>query len=369
MTILDGALTHDMSSKEEQFKIWLDQYERGTISSSDRELLMEAVAQDRLDSLLNEELELQWSDDFRESKSHSGPVPFEQSAVFGLMRTESKQGHPSSASYRRMWWLAAAFFSCIIGLLGVWKPWVNGGDVLARVPKGYRQQSNQSESIQDVPLADGSMVKLTKGSTIYYPQRFEGNKREVYLQGDAFFQVTHMEGKIFSVHGYSVSAEVLGTSFWVRQDEAVGNAEVEVLSGKVRVSNNGYSEKNAESTPVVVTANQQVSYRHGAGGLKLTLADTLLPLHTPEVERILEEKQALRFKKATRLAEVLSVLSKVYGVEIGLSSPDLNNCLVTGDLSGQDLVKSIEMICLSIGTTYELKQTKIIISGSGCTLN
>ncbi len=369
MTNLDAQLTLNMTRNDTQFKVWLDQYMKDTISSSDRELLMEAIADNRIDDMLNEEIKYQWVSGYLEAKSQYGPLAFERSAVFDLIRPISGSGKPSSASYRTMWWAAAAILLCIVGVLAVWAPWVKESHMLARIPTKYRKQPNRSEAIQEILLSDGSRVKLAKGATIYYPERFEGGMREVYLEGDGFFEVTHMEGVRFIVHGHSVSAEVLGTSFWMHQDKTLGNTEVEVRTGKVSVKANGYSEKDTKAAPVLVTANQKVAYRHEDRKLSLTLADTILPLHTPEVERILQDQHVLQFKKATRLGEVLSQLSKVYGVEIGLSSSDLNNCLVTGDLSGQDLIKSIEIICLSIGSTYERKQTRILISGSGCSLN
>jgi len=369
VTKSDAHLTLKMTRNDTQFKVWLDQYIKDTISSSERELLMEAIADNRIDDLLNEEIESQYSQGIGEVKSHFGPLAFERSAVFDLIRPISGLEKPSTASYRTMWWAAAAILLCIVGVLAVWAPWVNESHMLARIPTKYREQTNRSEAIQEVLLSDGSRVKLANGATIYYPERFEAGMREVYLEGDGFFEVTHMEGIRFIVHGHSVSAEVLGTSFWMHQDKTLGNAEVEVRTGKVSVKANGYSEKDTEATPVLVTANRKVAYRHEDRNLSLTLADTLLPLHTQEVQRILQDQHVLHFKKATRLGEVLSVLSKVYGVEIGLSSSDLNDCLVTGDLSGQDLIKSIEIICLSIGSTYERKQMRILISGSGCSLN
>ena len=143
---------------------------------------------------------------------------------------------------------------------------------------------------------------------------------------------------------------------------------MEVRTGKVRVQANN-EDLEANNSPVVVLPNQQVAYLEGKGQLQLMLADSLLPLHTPEAMQILQDQQALRFDKATRLEDVLLVLSRVYGVDIQLSSPNLNNCLVTGDLSRQDLLKSIEMICLSIGATFERRDTNILIAGQGCSLH
>ncbi len=64
-------------------------------------------------------------------------------------------------------------------------------------------------------LADGSIVHLNAGSTIRYPASFD-RKREVYLSGEAFFEVVKNPSRPFLIHLDNGTVKVLGTSFNVK---------------------------------------------------------------------------------------------------------------------------------------------------------
>ncbi|MDZ7690866.1 MAG: FecR domain-containing protein [Balneolaceae bacterium] len=85
-------------------------------------------------------------------------------------------------------------------------------------------------------FSDGSRVILNSMSTLRFPKVFEGTKRELHLEGEAFFQVAHNKERPFVVHANGVEVNVLGTEFNVnsyRENEAV---EVVVREGKVAVN-------------------------------------------------------------------------------------------------------------------------------------
>lgn len=62
-------------------------------------------------------------------------------------------------------------------------------------------------------LADGTKVWLNSGSRLIYPLRFLHDTRVVYLQGEAYFQVSHHAEQPFIVQSKDVSIKVLGTEF------------------------------------------------------------------------------------------------------------------------------------------------------------
>lgn len=64
-----------------------------------------------------------------------------------------------------------------------------------------------------IVLADGTTVWLNSASTLQYPTSFKGETREVTLQGEAYFDVTHIDDKPFIVHTTDVNVKVYGTSF------------------------------------------------------------------------------------------------------------------------------------------------------------
>lgn len=88
-------------------------------------------------------------------------------------------------------------------------------------------------------LPDGTTVWLNSDSKLAYPAEFEGGKREVTLDGAAYFEVVKNDRKPFTVRTGQVRVEVLGTRFNVNA-YANGNAiETALLSGSVRISGEG----------------------------------------------------------------------------------------------------------------------------------
>lgn len=99
-------------------------------------------------------------------------------------------------------------------------------------------------------LSDGSRIWLNAGSKLYYPTRFEKRKREVYLEGEAYFEVTKDENAPFEVHVGNTVINVLGTEFNVTgyQEKPI---ETVLVNGVVRVSQG--------STMVVLKPNQKAT--------------------------------------------------------------------------------------------------------------
>ncbi len=88
-------------------------------------------------------------------------------------------------------------------------------------------------------LPDGSKVWLNANSRIRYANDFAGN-RSVYLeQGEAFFEVQHDTAHPFRVYCDKVYTQVLGTSFSVKRLLASDDVKVSVVTGKVKVFNDG----------------------------------------------------------------------------------------------------------------------------------
>ena len=64
-----------------------------------------------------------------------------------------------------------------------------------------------------ITLADGSMVQLNSGTQLKFPVVFDKEKREVYLTGEAFFEVQKDEKRPFYVIADGIKIRVYGTSF------------------------------------------------------------------------------------------------------------------------------------------------------------
>ncbi len=95
-------------------------------------------------------------------------------------------------------------------------------------PKGKRYK---------VKLSDGTMIWLNSGSKLKYPIQFAGDKREVYLSGEAYFEVVHNSKKPFYVklNNNNSAVEVLGTTFNIRNYPEDLGFYTSLINGKVNI--------------------------------------------------------------------------------------------------------------------------------------
>ena len=94
---------------------------------------------------------------------------------------------------------------------------------------------NNGKNKVRIVLADGSSVLLSANSEIRYQPQFKGPKRDIYLTGEAYFEVAKNKLRPFTVYSKSISATALGTSFTVRAFKNDRVANVNLYTGKVVV--------------------------------------------------------------------------------------------------------------------------------------
>nr|WP_255486848.1 FecR domain-containing protein [Mucilaginibacter sp. SP1R1] len=111
-----------------------------------------------------------------------------------------------------------------------------------------------------IGLPDGTQVWVNSGSKLKYPSSFTGSKRELYLEGEAYFDVAHDATRPFIIHTGKLLTRVLGTAFNIKA-YATNEMSVTVARGKVSV---GLQNKFLG----VLTPNQCLSYNAVNGSAK-----------------------------------------------------------------------------------------------------
>ena len=105
-------------------------------------------------------------------------------------------------------------------------------------------------------LSDGTMVWLNAGSRFAFPQEFNGKKREVFLEGEAYFEVTKDEKKPFVIAANNINIEVLGTKFNVSAYNSDEFIETVLLEGQINIWDAGKVFKNK----VLMVPSQKATY-------------------------------------------------------------------------------------------------------------
>ena len=231
-----------------------------------------------------------------------------------------------------------------------------------------------NRTTQPVPyeLMDGSIVWLKPNSILRYPNQFRSRQREVYLEGEAFFEVAPNAERPFRVYSHKLIVRVLGTSFNVKAYQQDSTAEVMVRTGRVTVysrpkepeeSVTGFHRDKtieaAEKASLVLVPNQKITFYTATRQLVMS------KIRQPN---FWEKEVALHRYTFTNapLEDVMHTLEETYRVSIQLENAELKNCTLTATLSNQPLDTKLEMICKSIGATFERRDSAIYITGKGC---
>ena len=225
----------------------------------------------------------------------------------------------------------------------------------------YAEQVNETGKPLRIQLADGSIVTLQDKSRLKYKSDYTNvTAREVYLLGDAFFEVTKDPYRPFIVHTNEVLTKVLGTSFRVQAPEGAKDIIVSVKTGKVSVYTAGQTNETDDTKEgVILLPNQQVKYERAEQSFDKALVEI------PEVVNPAVESADFNFDN-TPIREVFKTLEDAYGVEILYNEELMDKCFITAPLGSEPLFEKLKIICQTIGANYEVIDTRIIINSSGC---
>lgn len=222
----------------------------------------------------------------------------------------------------------------------------------------YIEIKNTTGSNQALSLEDGTVVTLTKESSLRYPKHFANKNRRVELEGEAFFNVKRDISRPFFVYTGELVTQVLGTSFNVKSYGSSKTIEVQVLTGRVSVYEN-QQKSPQHRNGVILRPNQKMTFDKVSKKIVPELVEV------PAMVKIPEQKFELAFEEAP-LQNVLDAIQKAYGIEIVVETPALDNCTFTGDLNGLPLHTQLRFICKSVNSGYELRGTTFFINGDGC---
>lgn len=151
---------------------------------------------------------------------------------------------------------------------------------------------------------DGTEVYLNSGTRIRYPERFGIRQREIFLDGEAYFNVTTNSKRPFIVNAQNTSVRVLGTSFNV-------NAYSESEFIKV-VLDEGKTSFHVQGSSYSMTPGQLLEYN------KITGRTILSNLSKPSSASLWKDN--IIYFYDTPLAEVLKVLERKYDVKFHLQA-------------------------------------------------
>ncbi len=244
------------------------------------------------------------------------------------------------------WWRIAATITVLLCLS--FTIYQYGPDVLDRIdPLIYTEQFASKGHRLEITLSDGSHVFLNADSHLRYPKQFKRGKREVFLEGEAFFDVVRDPKKPFVVTSGLVRTQVFGTSFNVKAYLGE-DISVAVVTGKVSVVVDSLKQPE-----ILLTPNQKATYSWERKQLlksNIVKAQDYAAWHKGKI-----------IFEGTSLREVANTLSRNFDVDVFIQNAATGNRRLTAEFEDQSLEEILYLLCNSTVTRYKKTGNHYII--------
>ena len=190
--------------------------------------------------------------------------------------------------------------------------------------------------IQTVWLPDSSQIELNANSSLRYATDWTGtNIREVWLEGEAYFDVTHRPSQPFVLHTDQGEVKVLGTSFNVYQ--RAEELEVSLVSGKVAVDGPAFE-------PHLLAPGDQLRFEEGK-----------VVQEKIDLETVAAWKSGQMIYRGVQVGQILERLEAEFDWKVTVSQPELLNRKVTAVLQQND--PQVLLDALSVMYEWEVEAT------------
>lgn len=187
-------------------------------------------------------------------------------------------------------------------------------------------------------LSDGTEVWLNDGTTMRYPEQFTGNRREVFVDGEAYFEVKADATHPFVVHNPMMTTVVTGTRFNLNAYSEDNFFEASLLEGNIKLEGKSLSSE--------LKPGQQAIYRQGLG------------LETKEVkaQNATAWINGKLIIQNERLEMAIKKISRWYNIDIQLHDTELKNYELTCTLEDEKLEQCMALIANALDLKYNIQK-------------
>lgn len=275
--------------------------------------------------------------------------------------------------YRLEQWIKyAAIFILLVGLGITFKTLNNRQNKTQNQSVAYKEIKTPKGKRFHLRLSDGTNIWVNSESTIKYPEVFTGNDRKVYLEGEAYFDVTEDKTKPFFVYAGEIRVKVLGTSFNVRSYPEDDYIEATLEKGKIDIERIGPNGSNSEI--ISMAPNQKVTlYKAGhkpevenervAGTEKLKRIEGSNSLIIKDIQTDIytswkDEKLVFRGEPLSKLK---LRLERWYNIPIVIKDTELLNKKLTGTFVNEPVQEALKALSVASELEFEIKNDTVYL--------
>jgi transmembrane sensor len=259
------------------------------------------------------------------------------------------------------WRRAAAAVTLAAGAGGLWAAWNAAAPPAptARVPAPMREYATPRGQRATFQLSDGTRLVLAAESRLRVPADYGRGAREVYLEGEALFEVVHDSTRPFRVFAKDAVAEDLGTRFDVRaypEDSAVAVAVADGAVALGRADTVPGADRPAGEAQGVVLREGELGTL-ASNGRVTTATGSIVATYLAWAEG------RLQFMNAP-LPEVARVVGRWYDLDVRIDGPTLASRTVTAEFAAQSADDLLRALALAVDARVT-RSGKIVTLRSG----
>jgi len=270
-----------------------------------------------------------------------------------LDRVMDRIGQKNTRSIWLIWQRVAAIILFPLLLAGAW--------VMYEKDRDDRSLASLSQTIHTAfgsytsfELSDGSKVWLNSGSTLRYPLKFRGGERQVYLQGEGYFEVHSNPECPFLVETPHFTVRATGTSFNVSSYEEETNSTVTLVEGKVTVQTPAMDHSLPET---LATLHPQEHFEfNNKSHVNLVSRE--------ETYKYIAWKEGKLVFRNDLFSEVARRISLQYNVEVDISDPEIRNNRYWATFRNEPLTELLRLLKLTAPIGYNEIDPVLLPDGS-----
>lgn len=302
---------------------------------------------------------------------------FEEPADYFAESNENFQLYPVQPWYKK-WQFYAAAVSVLAIAVFTFQFYSNPASAVVASQKPTNEISVKPGAKTSLKLPDGSRVWVNSDSKLSYPEAFQGITREVFLEGEAYFDVVKDPAHPFIVHTSGIDVKVLGTAFNVKAYESEPTIEATLVHGMIEVS----KVNHPNTSKVILKPHEKLIFNKYAIGknaekdMRVSDRNALLlenarpaiiiaPLPKSIADSAIIETSwvynRLSFEEE-KLEDLAVKMERWFNVKITFNNESIKTYRLTGSFQDETIEEALKELQYLVSFSYKLNGKEVIIN-------
>jgi ferric-dicitrate binding protein FerR (iron transport regulator) len=311
-----------------------------------------------------------------DEETNDNPLGFDAEEGYQrfLLRIQKGKSHPQRRLRIGMsrWHIPQVAAAMILFMLGVFAYRYYNQSQLPEI--AYYETIVPLGAKSQIVLTDGTQVWLNAGSKLRYSTAFASKNRDVFLEGEGYFEVAHNKDLPFEVKTSLLNVKAIGTSFNVKAYPSDSIVETTLVEGKIVVSGlEGQKYRNIELSPkqtlTLYKEGNRLAQSNRQAPELLTQETTQTPVkiknaviaNEPDVNQVTAWKNNKLVFVKERLGDVKIKMERWYGVKIEVRNPEVENYLFTGTFEKETFEQAMAALSEAASCTFRIDKNVAIV--------